>query len=490
MLYAHGAGGHITPHPERVSPVPRCAAVFTGALLLTWPALYNHYPLLYPDTMTYMIGGRPIAIALFEHRFARYFGMRSLVYTLGIYPFHWNVSPWPIVALNALLAAYILWLVVRSLFPHGTAVRYLLLVGLLSLLTSLSWYVSMAMPDLLGPLLYLSIYLLVFAPETLSRLEWLAVAVIAGWGVASHATHVVLAAGVCLLLACLWLLRSPPLKQRILAVGGAALVVLVATASLLGLHTYLYGEQTLSANMPPVLTARVIADGPGRWYLQRNCGEVHFALCAYAGELPGSAENFLWNPQGVWSKARKSSGDRIKKEEIPFVLAVLRAYPREEMSIAAASFWQQLAAFGVRDLTGQDWTLQAIDAALPGKKPMYLNSGQITGRLPLDFFTALQFWTVIASVAAVALLFPILSRGQPPRLLGLGSVIFPVIIANALVTGALALVEARYQSRVIWLLPLFAGILLFYCIDGRRAQASSSGNATWRGEGPPLQGHE
>jgi len=477
LLYAHGAGGHITPSLERDSLIRRAAAVLTAAFLLTWPAIYNRYPLLYPDSTTYMIGGRPISIALFQQRFARYFGMRSLIYTLGIYPFHENVTPWPIVALNALLAAYVLWLVVRSLFPQGNIVRFLFLAGLLSLLSSLSWYVSLVMPDLLGSLAYLSIYLLVFASDTLARVERVAVVVIAGWGAASHATHVVLAAGICVLLACLWMLRSPPLQQRIRAVGGAAIVVAVATGCLLALHTYLYGEQTLSANMPPVLTARVIADGPGRWYLQRHCGEAHFALCAIAGELPDSVEDFLWNPHGVWAEARKNSGDRVKREEVAFVVAVVRAYPREQLAISAESFWQQLATFGVRDLTAQGWVMQTIDTALPGQKTSYLRSRQFRGEMPLDFFTAVQFWTVIASLAATAILLPILWRAQQLRLLGLGAVIFPVVIANALVTGALALVEARYQSRVVWLLPFFAGVLVFHWIDRRREAARSRGSA-------------
>jgi hypothetical protein len=425
--------------------------------------------------MTYMIGGRPISVALFQQRFARYFGMRSLIYSLGIYPFHENVTPWPIVALNALLAAYILWLVVRSLVPQRTVVRYLILTSALSLFSSLSWYVSLVMPDILGPLLYLSIYLLVFAPETLSRLERLAVAVIAGWGVASHATHVALAAGVCALLVCLWALGSPPLRGRIRAVGGAAVVIVIATASLVGLHIYLYGEPTLSANMPPVLTARVIADGPGRWYLQRHCGEAHFALCEFAGELTDSEEDFLWNPRGVWAEARKSRGDRVKREEIAFVLAVIRAYPREELAISALSSWQQLAAFGVSDLTGQGWVMQTIDTALPGQKPNYLGSRQYNNAMPLNFFSAVQLWTVIASLAAIALLFPVLSRDGPPRLLGLGAVIFPVVVANALVTSALALVEERYQSRVMWLVPFFAGVMIFQWIDRRRGEARKDG---------------
>jgi hypothetical protein len=41
-------------------------AVLGGALLLTWPAAYNRYPLLYPDSMGYLKNGRLVARALFS----------------------------------------------------------------------------------------------------------------------------------------------------------------------------------------------------------------------------------------------------------------------------------------------------------------------------------------------------------------------------------------------------------------------------------------
>ena len=53
------------------------------------------------------------------------------------------------------------------------------------------------MPDILGALLYLALYLLVFARETLSRVERIALSIVAVWGVTAHATHLMLAAGIC-----------------------------------------------------------------------------------------------------------------------------------------------------------------------------------------------------------------------------------------------------------------------------------------------------
>ncbi|MGD0903283.1 MAG: hypothetical protein ABR924_10125, partial [Terracidiphilus sp.] len=88
-------------------PLVRGAAVLLGALLLSWPAFYNGFPLLYPDSMTYLSDGRVVARALFLHQFSDYYGVRSFFYSLGILPWHWNISPWPIVALQCLLVAWV-----------------------------------------------------------------------------------------------------------------------------------------------------------------------------------------------------------------------------------------------------------------------------------------------------------------------------------------------------------------------------------------------
>ena len=442
-------------------------AVPLGALLLTWPALYSGYPLLYPDSMTYLEDGRPVARALFLHRFSDYYGMRSFIYSLGILPWHWNVSPVPIVALNALLAAFVIWLVTRSVLPRRTGLLYLILLGLLSLLTSLSWFVSLIMPDILGPLLYLCIYLVVFARETLTRAEHMSVAVLAWWAVASHATHLILAAGVCVLLALLLALRFRPMRGRWRAVGEVSCIVLIAVVSQVALHAYLNGEPSLNGERPPFLTARLIADGPGRWYLEQSCPAANLVVCDFIRELPHETDAFLWGDDSILQKAGPEGAKRMRDEEAGFALATLRTYPREQLSSSAANFWQQLTAFGLWDLGPNGWVPQVFDHALPGQLRRYLESRQARDVLPLDLFTSVHNWTVIAALVIAGVCAPLSWRWRRPRLAGLSVVIAFTVVANALVTGALSSVEDRYEARVIWLVPLLAGLLLFDLLINR-----------------------
>jgi hypothetical protein len=445
----------------------RGASVLLGAFFMAWPALFNHYPLLYPDSMTYIGDGRLVARALFLHKLSEYYGFRSFIYSLGIFPFHWNFTLWPVVALQALLTSYVIWLVVRSILPRQTVRYFLVLCVLLSLLTSMSWFASEIMPDILGPVLYLCIFLLVFARETLSRVERWAVILIAWWGVGAHATHLMLAGGLSMFLALWWIFRRKSTQIRLRAVGQVALIVLFAAAAQVALHTYLYGEPSLNGERPPFLMARVIADGPGRWYLEQHCGQVKFAICEYVHNLPNDSDDFIWGEKGIWQGASEETEKRLRQEEVPFVLATLRAYPRAQISKSLANFWEQLTTFGF-ELDANDWVLKEFDNVLPSGRAHYLQSRQARDSIPFDFFVVVQYCAVIASLAMIAVFAFLMWRRRTPRIVGLGMVILLTVVANAFVTGALSTVEDRYQSRVIWLLPLLASVLVLEWRNQRR----------------------
>ncbi len=450
----------------RFYPIQRSAAVVVGAFLMTWPALYNRYPLLYADSMSYLEDGPLVARALFLHKFSDDYGGRSFIYCLGILPLHWNVTPWPIVGLNALLTAYVIWLVVRSILPQQSVTRYFALILPLSMFTGLGWLVGWVMPDILGPVLYLSIYLLVFAPESLSRAERLIVVLIAWWAAASHVTHLILAAGMCVLMASPIVLRRKSMRGRLRGVGGVAMIVLAAAAAHMALHWYLYGEPSLNGKRPPFLMARVIADGPGRWYLQQRCGDLHLAVCAHVHDLPDNVGDFLWGINGIWLSSSADQQERLRGEEMAFVLGTLRAYPREELIISADHFWEQLHTFGLSDYDPNPWIWEMVDTVLPGARARYVQSRQAQETLHEEFFNSVQDWTVMASLVVIAV-WTVFVRQRSRRVIGLTAVIVFVVIANAAVTGILSNVEDRYQARVIWLVPLLAGVLVLEWLDYR-----------------------
>ena len=441
-------------------------AVLLGALLFSWPAFYNGFPLLYSDSITYLGEGRAIASALFLHRLSSDYGLRSKFYSLGILPFHWTLTPWPIVGLQCLLLSWVLWLVVRSFAPRHIATSYLALVLLLSLLTSASWYAVFIMPDILGPVLYLAVYLLVFARETLLRSERVALYLIAWWGITAHPSHFPIAAGLCVFLALLAVLTRKSSLCRLRAVSEVSLIVVVAAALQMALYGYLYGKPTLNGRHPPFLMARIISDGPGRWYLEQHCAQLHWVVCDHLDRRSSAPSNFLWGPGYTYEAAPDSEKIELEAEEMPLVLATLRAYPLQQLSRSAEDFREQLLAFDLYGFNASPWILNHIDAAMPSAREPWLRSREAQETLAFVPFAHLLRRVVVASLVLIVLSIPLVWLRRSKRLAGLSLVVAFAVVANAFITGALSEVGDRYQCRVIWLIPLLAGICILHWLGG------------------------
>ena len=441
-------------------------AIVFAAVVLAWPAFYNRYPLLYPDSLSYLGDGSNVARALFHQEFTDYYGFRSLIYSLGILPLHWHVTPWPIVALNALLTSYVLWLLVRSLLPERLLFYFLIVVLVLSLFTGLGWLVGWIMPDVFGPLLYLSVFVLVFAWETLGMGERAALAVIAAWGIVVHGSHLLLALGLFPVLVTVLGLQRRSLRQGLRAVWPVAAILFLAVLAQVALNAYLYDEPSIGGNRPPFLLARVLVDGPGRWYLQRHCGHSALVLCGQLKDVPDDAEEFLWGDHG-WVNASPEVQKELRREETTVVFGALREYPREQLRICAAHFWEQLLSYGVYSYDANAWMLANFDASLPGKATEYKRSRQAQSSLNEEFFSTVQDWAVLVSLLVIGLWAIIGRRLWSQHLAGLTAVVIFVVLANAAITGNFSNVEDRYQARVIWLVPLLALAFLLTWLDRR-----------------------
>ena len=457
-------------------PLIRRASTILFALLtlplLVWPALINRYPLLFPDALDYLAEGRPILYAIFHAHHPAFGGMRSAIYSLGIYAFHLNRTPWPILALHAGIVAYIVYLTVRSMRARNALTNTLVILAALSILTSLSWYISLLMPDILGGPLYLAIYLLAFARATLSRAEQGIVAALAIFCATSHPTHLVIAILLCALLAAFklltprtppsrpWRLSSTPFASKPLSLALVASTIAVAILFQLTINARLFGHASLGGNRPPYLEARLVADGPGRLFLQQHCAQLNWLLCRNVSQLPTNDDAFLWSDGGIWPSATPAEQRELRREELPLALATLRAYPRQQLTVSASNAWQQLTGFGLDDFDNNAYMQSNLNSVLPTARDGYDRSLQAHDATPWHPFTITQNLTVLASLAALFVFLPQAIRRRDTPILGLTGITLTAVVLNAIVTGVLSEVDSRYQARIVWLVPLLASSLL------------------------------
>lgn len=415
------------------------APILVAATPLTWPALWNGYPLVFSDTGTYLSQA-------VEH----YVGWdRPPFYSLFLLPLHMTLTTWPIVAAQALLAAHTLHLARRAAYPGATAWWVVPLTIMLAITSSLPWFVAQIMPDLFTGLLVLTLSLLIFASDQLSRRERFWLVTFSAFMIAVHRSHVLLAI---LLLAVLlplrrWLgAKTQPANGRHLALSTAPLMLAATGLVLMNLTAFSLVSLAPFGNV--FLLARVIYDGPGRDVLRQECPAAGWRLCAFADQLPPTSDEFLWRHDGP--VVRAGGAKLVSAEANAIIGEAFRREPAREVGETLRDFLQQLGSFATGDGLGSwpDTVTPWIRREFPASEAAaYAASYQARGMLSVpQWFKTMQAAIAAGSAAALPLLLC-----QRRFIRGIAAAALLAILANAAITGTLSSPHDRYQSRIMWL---------------------------------------
>jgi hypothetical protein len=460
-------------------------AVMAAALALCWPTLLAATPLWVPDSFVYFMSGRLFTRLLLHESGPYHLEPRSAIYSMGIYLLHHNRWPWLVIAMNALLTAWIIWLVVRTAIVRRPATVYLCLIAGLSLLTTVSWYVSLLTPDILGAVLFLSMYLLIFARESLQRWEQIVCAIVVGWTTTAHPTFPVIAIGLCCFLALLRLLRWPPIRGRSIMLGQIVVLIVLSMTVQIVVNKRAFGQFSLSGPASPYLMARLIGDGPARDYLEKHCDRVHWTICLWKSRLPQDSNDFLWSPDGVYQTATPLQRSDLAAEEIPLALATLRTYPRQQLEISMTNFWNELTNFGIdQTVYESQWLVEQLSTVANGSQAHYLRGESILAKLPRRLLHTIQEEDLPVSVGICVVLLPWIWERRRTytqlRLLGLTAVVGFILVVNAMITGIISCQDPRYEGRFIWLLPMLAALIRLNLGDsyGATVQTRASGRTS------------
>jgi hypothetical protein len=437
----------------------RLSPPLLAAPLLLWPAVWNGYPLVFADTGTYLRQA--------IHHFAGW--DRPIFYSLFMFPLHATITVWPVVIVQALIAAYVLHLVCRILVPALPAAVFVAGVAILSLVTWLPWLVSELMPDLFTPLLVLLLAVLVWSPERVCRREQLLLVPLTAFMIATQLSSLPMA---CILLVALTLLtwwrdarssapvavRGPgPGRRLLLIVGPPALAVI----GLCGVNLAAHGRFALSPFGNVFLLARVIYDGPGMAAMKRDCPNQGWLLCQFLNRFPTDSDGFLWNED---SPLQLAGGPKaVSRDADAIISAALRSDPAGVLRAAMSNTLQQVRRFQSGDGL-QAWPNQItpwIEQDFPSRESAaYDAARQQRGLMSMPAALATIHTSVaLLGVIGCALLVPLAARHRAPCLGYLVAVLLALPVSAA-ITGALSAPHDRYQSRIMWLPPLVAALSL------------------------------
>ncbi len=429
-------------------------AILAGAPILIWPAFLNGYPLLFSDTGAFLhqtLG--PLVIWDKPH-----------VYGPLLHLLHWRVSLWGPALAQGLMVSWLLWLAQRALRGRAAPALHLAVCAAAALLTTAPFTIGLLMPDVFAPAVLLSLLLLGFARDAVSRAEALTLGLLAAVGIASHLSHLPLAAGVAAITLLLtWRLR--PVLRVAAPLAGAVLV-------LLGTNLWGHDRATLSPHGATFALARLQADGPAAAVIRDRCPASGWYLCAFADRLPMDSDAFLWAPDSPVNRApdgtaRFLGGAMLSAEAGAIVSETLRSRPVEVATAMLRNTVTQLFTATAGDTLVADHLGAAVRPRIAEGFPArelaaYDAARQPRGELPGA--AAPFLWphgpVLVLGAVLAALAWWRAAKAGDLRRLGLVVGLLVGVTANAFATGGLSKPHLRYEARILWLMPVVAVLAL------------------------------
>lgn len=370
-------------------------------------------------------------------------GSRAVAYSLAAYILRApDPAMWLLAAAQALAAGF-LSAVTLLLFTRDTRKIWWKL-AFLAIATPVAFVSGVIVPDIFAGLVILVIALIATEYARMSNGVRAASVAIAAAGITFHASHLPLGLTVTLsALAVMALMRD----RQSIPPGQWALVLspfMLGAAATIALNLVAFGGPSLTGKRYPLTLARSVANGPGKWYLEKNCSHLKFAVCeVFPDRLPDTVNGFLWGEGGVKERATPEQLDRIRAEESEVVLAAARAYPLHEIGQLAENFAKQLILFepglGLESKIGLDAD------RVPVLQPAPYSKGWI--RL-------VHLLTMVSVTAGTVLLYRRLRSDQ--TMMPIVAIVVAGLVLNAAICVFFSGVTDRYQARVIWLIPLLA----------------------------------
>lgn len=436
------------------------------AILFLLPALVNGFPLVFSDTDEYVYSAAHVSIP----------GDRPVYYSIFTNLLDLRLSPWPSIVIQALLTSWIICRFASTFFGIASASKWLLLGFILTLCSSLPWFVGEIMPDIFTAIMIMALALLCLVADTLPRSLAITLVILIGVSVGFHQANLVVALwllpalGLCTMFGLRW---SRSLRYGLLA---SAIGLTLGAAALLTQNLF-HHRFALSSGGSVFLMARLLEDGTALNYLENTCPQRRFAVCPPLDKLRSKRatimlstapeatfhDYFLWD--GPLNKLGGFQGE--EKEANAIIAGTLSTYPLKQLRATVYNGWRQMIQFRTGaelDPYPETWFVsRAIrDVFGPTVYDRYRKSLQISGDLvhQINWIRHIHSVVIVISFLIIISWFIIGGSRKQPRAFFTCIFVMDLLVGNAFTLGGLSGPFDRYQARVIWLVPLLASCLV------------------------------
>jgi hypothetical protein len=383
---------------------------------------------------------------------------------------------WASVAIQAAAVLIALSLTLKHLKLFSWP-KFIVTAGVLGLVSSLPFFASFLLPDVFAGLSILAAANLLVLGDRLMRWEWVFWVSILGAAVVFHPTHLVIVVTLLAVAVVAWLLTK---KISVVGILTLAFAAGIGFASEIGFALAVEKLLGVKVSRPPVILARVIADGPGAAYLREKCPQAGLVVCEFVDRLMPNPDLFLWNTpdsNGVYESASIDKRRELGNEQYQFAAAVLAYDPLGQITAGLSNAFQQLTTIGLSDFGASAElasNLPRVHAEQMARSPLFKKD------FPIAIFSAVTIFVAVVSLIFVGITLIGHWKTVSTEMKIFCFVILLGQISNALICGALSGPHERYQARLTWLLPV-AALLLTYDRRVRSAErrAADSSVTDW-----------
>lgn len=401
-------------------------------------------------------------------------GARSPFYGLLLFLTATFGTLWVLAFVQALLAAWVVCLMLRAMDLGPSIGRWLAMTTILALGTSLPFFAAFAMPDIFIAIGIVVVALTLVYPEHLSWQERVGCLVLLALCAAFHRSCLITVAAlaICAVAALVFVgLDARRIAGRVGTVAAALAIAGMAPAA----FDIAYKRDTgLSRIAPPFLMARVLADGPGRTYLAAFCpGGASPTLCAMAKRAFKTEGDILWNTDpavGIYQASDAPTRRRLKAEEPAFVAAAVAYSPWAQLKASTRNVLEQIRLYWVDDplenpslfLSGPFDGRTAMRSVVPGAAACIDDESVCDARVDDVVLARLHLLVLVVALLVIiarvaAALRPGLSAGADGRVtLAAAGLLVLGLVLNDAVCAIFAGSFPRYEARAVWLLPMAA----------------------------------
>jgi hypothetical protein len=412
------------------------------------PALNNRFPLIYPDTGSYIYSGfnclfmldRPIFYGLF----LRHISLAS--------------SLWYVIFAQSFLINYLIFLVIRLFEPRKALYIYVLSITVLVLTTAFAHTVSILIPDIFTAIVLLSLILLLF-DQAISRARMAFLSVLFVFSTITQISSVVSVGFLLMALSVFLIIRYAYLtsffRRRcflvLLLYGLSLLIVPTSNLILAGKFKLVAGKHVFAIN-------HLIETGVLQSYLNEVCPKKDLAICTYKDSL---GSNFIWDQKSALYR----TGGWIQNEaEYNRIIYDVYSTPKYLIFLGQKAVEYglvQFFSFNVQKpipLLNHSAPFDQVKWRFKHNINEYISSRQSNNDLEVASLNVLQLILVIVSMSGVLLYLLFNQKNILTRSILL---LFAFSLINSFCCSNLSTIDSRFQSRIIWIFPLFFIIIVY-----------------------------